>query len=217
MATGQRAVAVVDPHLFDPAVGPAVGDGRERQSDPAVLAVDVQDHLLEAALREHDVADVLDRDVALLEPRSHSRDERLERRHALDASAHRVVDQRLAGERLDQRIRLPRQQAVEVRDGHEPVPPPRVQQPLQRRCGEQLGHPRHDASVAQLADPLGTPTWPRRRAAARRRHRRARRRRHAAAPAAGRRRIAHRGRAARARRRAPRGCRPPRPSARRRA
>ena len=69
VAAGQRHAAVVDPQLVDPPVRFAVGDDHERKRDPAVLTVEVQHHLLEAVSPEDDVLDVLDRDVALHEPR----------------------------------------------------------------------------------------------------------------------------------------------------
>lgn len=62
--------------------------------------------------------DVLDRDVALQEPRARLGDKRPKRLRALDASAYGVVKLGLAGERLDQRIGLPRKSTVEVGHGY---------------------------------------------------------------------------------------------------
>jgi hypothetical protein len=142
--SGQLPAAVVDPQLGEPPVGRMVADDRERKLDaPVRVVVEVQEHLLEAAGLEDDVVDVVDGDVARLEPRAELRDERPERRLALDATADRVVDDGLAGERLDERIGLPREQPVEVRHRDELVAPAGVEDVLERRRGEQLGHPGH--------------------------------------------------------------------------
>ena len=82
-------------------------------------------------------------------------DERPERLHALDASADRVVELGLAGERLDQRIGLPRDQAVEEGHGDELLAPALVQHLLEHRRGEQLRDPRHAAkrAITRRCDP----------------------------------------------------------------
>ena len=90
----------------------------------------MQNHLLEAASLGDDVLNVLDRDVALPEPRLRVREVRLEGPRALDASADRVVQLGLAGERLEQRIGLPGQQTFEVGHGYKLVPPPLIEQSL---------------------------------------------------------------------------------------
>jgi hypothetical protein len=91
--------------------------------------------------------DILDRDVAPSYPRVHLGDERFERSRALDACAHGVVQLGLGGKRLDQRIRLPGHQTVEVGHRHKLVQPPFVLEPRKRRRGEQLGEERHPTSV----------------------------------------------------------------------
>ena len=103
---------------------PLPGPGKEpladRRSatevDSSDLTVEVENHLVEALSLGDDVLDVLDRDVVPTEPRARFGHERLERPYALDTPAHGVVQLGHAGEGLHQRIGLPRQQAVEVRD-----------------------------------------------------------------------------------------------------
>jgi hypothetical protein len=63
-----------------------------------------------------------------------------------------MVHLRLAGERLNQCIELPGQQTVEIGHGLELVLRVPLVHARQRRSGEQLGEPRHPASV-----PHGTP------------------------------------------------------------
>jgi hypothetical protein len=78
------------------------------------------------------------------------REERRERRDALDASADRVVHKRLP--RANDPISAsgaPGQKAVEVPHPHESAHPSSVPEPLQCRRGEQLGRPRHAASVSE--------------------------------------------------------------------
>ena len=156
MAAGQRPAAEVDPQLVDPSVGLAVGDDRDRKLDSPRLTIEVQDHLLKAASLGNDMLDILDRDVAPSYPRVHLGDERLERSRALDASAHRVVQLRLAGERLDQRIGLPGHQTVEVRHRLELVQPPLLLESRERRRREQLGDERHPTSVPHRTSPPGS-------------------------------------------------------------
>jgi hypothetical protein len=152
---GQRPAAVVDPQFVDPSVRFAVGHDRERKIDSAGFTVEVKNHLLKAASLEDDVLKVLDRGVALREPLPRVGKERLERLRALDASAYRVVHLGLARERLEQRIGLPRKQAVEVGHGDKLLAPPLIEQSLQNRRTEQLGHPRHATSVPY---PRGDPS-----------------------------------------------------------
>ena len=125
-----------------------VGDERDGQLDPAAVAVEVEDHLLEAAVARGRRLDVLDRwRCAPRATRSISATNALNARLALDPPAYRVMHLGLAGERLDQRIGLAGHQAVEEGHGDERVPPPLVQELLQHRRAEQLGDPRHAGSV----------------------------------------------------------------------
>ena len=143
VAAVQRPAAEVDPQLVHQSVGHAVGDDRDRQIDSPGLAVEMENHLLEAARLGDDVLDVLDRDVALREPRVRFADERLERPRALDPSSYRVVQLGLAGERLDQRVGLPGHKAGEVGDGVSLFALLLFLQPCQHGGGEQLGNPGH--------------------------------------------------------------------------
>jgi hypothetical protein len=61
-----------------------VRDERDRKRHSTVGTVDVEDHLLEAALLGDDSLDLLDRDVALGEPRGRVGDVCGERAPALD-------------------------------------------------------------------------------------------------------------------------------------
>jgi hypothetical protein len=67
----------------------------------------MEDHFLKPVSLGDQVLDVLDRDVALPEPRTHFCHESLERPPALDASAHGVIQLGLPGERFDKCIKLP--------------------------------------------------------------------------------------------------------------
>ncbi len=151
VAPGQLPAAVVDPQLLDPPSPAAIGDNRDGKIDRAALAVEVQDHLLEAAGREDDVLDVLDRDVVLREPALHLGDEGLELRDTPDPSPDRVVHDRLIRERVDQGVELAGRQPVEERHSQQLGPPPLLQQALQGRRTEQLRHPRHAASLIPVA------------------------------------------------------------------
>ena len=123
MAPGQWPAAVVDPQLDDPSVGLLLGDDRDRKIDSFGLAVEVENHLHEAAPPRDDILDVLDRGVALAEPRVRSADVCLECPRAPDASAYGMVQLGLAAKRPDQRIEIPRQQTVEERHGYKLMPP----------------------------------------------------------------------------------------------
>ena len=96
----------------------------------------MKNHLPEAVSLDGYVLDVLDQDIVPPQPSVHFRDELLERPPALDASANRVVQLGLAGERLDQRMGLPGHQTVVVRHGYELVPPQLLLHSLERRRNE---------------------------------------------------------------------------------
>ena len=87
------------PQFVDPSVGLLVGDDRDRKIDSSALSVEVENHLLKAASLGDDVLHVLDRMVALAEPRVRFGDECLERPPALDTSAYGVVQLGLAGDK----------------------------------------------------------------------------------------------------------------------
>jgi hypothetical protein len=84
----------------------------------------------------NDVRDILDRDVAPSYPGVHLCDERPERARALDASPHGIVQLRLGGERLDQRVGLAGHQAVKVRHCLKLIPSPLVVKLRERAPGE---------------------------------------------------------------------------------
>ena len=77
--------------------------------------------------------DVFDRGAVLPKPRAGFSDERRERRHTLDPSAHGVVHFGFASERLHQGAGIAGHQAVEIGHGHQLVPASLVQELLQHR------------------------------------------------------------------------------------
>jgi hypothetical protein len=142
VAAPQRPAAVVDPQFDDPPVGLLVGDHQDRKAHSSVLALEVDDHLREAAMVRDDVLDVLDRGVLLLEPGLGCGHVCLERPRAPDAPAYGMVQLGLAGKRPDQGIEVTRQQPVE--EGHrDELALPLLLGLLERRRSEQLREPRH--------------------------------------------------------------------------
>jgi hypothetical protein len=79
----------------------------------------MENDLLEAVSLSDDVSHVLDRKVVMSEPRARFGGERFEGSCPLHAPAYGVVQLGHDGERLDQRIGLPRHQAIEEGDPHE--------------------------------------------------------------------------------------------------
>ena len=138
MVAGERPGAEVDPQLLETPAGAVVGDERVRKVDSSALAVEVEYHLLEAALLRDDALDVFERGVTSREPFVRLAHEVPERPHPFDAPAQRMVQLRLAGEGLDQGIDLPDQQPVEVGHVHD-LSLLLLFQLLERRRGEQLG------------------------------------------------------------------------------
>jgi hypothetical protein len=134
----------------------ALADDRDRKIYRSGLTVEVENHLPKAAWLGDDTLDVLDRGVALPEPRLRFGDVRLERPRAPDAPAYGMVQLGLAGKRPDQRIELPGQQTVEERHGYK-VALPLLLDLLQRRRREQLGDPRHRRSVPYPGEPKSLP------------------------------------------------------------
>src|SRR5262245_28789537 len=104
MAAGQGPAAEVHAQFVDAAIAVAVADQRNRKTNSPRLAVQAENRLAKATPLADDVLDVLDRGVALPEPRVHFADERRKRPRAPDAPAHGVVQFGLAGKRPDQRI-----------------------------------------------------------------------------------------------------------------
>jgi hypothetical protein len=135
---GQRPGAEVHAQLEDAGVLVAVGGKGQGKLHAPIVAVDVKDDLLDAAARRDDEIDVLDRDVALRDPGVGVRHEPAERVGALDAPAYRMMHLGLADERLDERVGLPGDQAVEIGHRREALLPALVQDALQGRGGEQL-------------------------------------------------------------------------------
>ena len=161
--TRERLVGEVDPHLVDAPVDRPVGDDGDGQADRAVVRLEVDDHLLEAAPLENGVLDVLDRGVVVSEPGAGLGDERPECGLALDPPADWIVHLGLDAERRDQRVGIPGQQTVEVGHRDECVPPTPVQDLLQCRRREQLGGPRHGRKRPTTAGRGGwTDAWLRR-------------------------------------------------------
>jgi hypothetical protein len=62
---GQQSGAEVDADLFDPTLGVMVGDHRMREFDPPVPGPEMDDQLLETALRENGALHVFDRGVVI--------------------------------------------------------------------------------------------------------------------------------------------------------
>jgi hypothetical protein len=154
VATGERPAAEVDTQLLEASVGVVVRDERVREVDAAALTLEVENHLLEAALFGDDPLDVLDRHLVPSEPLVRLGDERPEGSNALDASPHRVMELGLADERLDQWVKLPRHQTVEVRDRHD-LAPAHLLPARDHRRGEQLRGPRHARTFSQTRAEVG--------------------------------------------------------------
>ena len=145
----QRPIAVVDPHLFEPSIGPLVGDDRHRKIDPPVLTAEVEDRLTNAAVLGPQEADFLNRGVAVLQPCLGGRRIGGERPLAFDAPTDRIVNLGFARERLNEGVGLAGQETGEVGHGVELLQPELVLEPRPRRRGEQLGNPGHARSFAQ--------------------------------------------------------------------
>ena len=111
------------------------------------VAVDVEHDLLDPARARAGDVDVLDLDVALRQPRDGLGDVAPERRLALDASAHRVMDLGHAGERADERVDLSAQQALVERHRSQTLAPAPVEDALQHRRREELWRERHARSI----------------------------------------------------------------------
>jgi hypothetical protein len=131
-------VLKVHAQLDDAGVLVAVGGKGQGKLDAPIVAVDVEDDLLDAAARRDDEIDVLDRDVALRDPGVGVGHEPAERVGAPDATAYRVVQLGFAGERRDERVGLPGDQAVEIRHRRKVLVPALVQDALQGGGGEEL-------------------------------------------------------------------------------
>src|SRR5205814_6125776 len=105
-----------------------------------------ENHLREAASPGDDVLHVLDRYVAVAEPRVRLGGVCLERPRAPDASPYGMVQLGLAGKRSEHRVEFSGQQTVEERHGYK-LASPFLLHPLQHRRREQLGGPWHHQSV----------------------------------------------------------------------
>src|SRR5580700_863901 len=98
MAAGQWPAAEVDPQFVDPLVGLLLRHDRHRNVDSSGRCVEVEDDLLEAVSLPEAVVDVLDQDVALVEPGVHLGGVRHKRLYAPDPPAYGMVQYRFAGE-----------------------------------------------------------------------------------------------------------------------
>jgi hypothetical protein len=116
---------VVDAELVDPSVGLVRRDRYWGIARPRLTA-EVNNVLLNSVAVHNDAVDLLDRDLAFLEPCVDCSDVRSKRPHALDPPADRIVQLGLAGERADQRVGLTGEQTGVVGHTDAHFTPPRL-------------------------------------------------------------------------------------------